>query len=305
MRHLIKRRRLVVLLGAAATLVVVLGMLWRSAIKRNRSVPDEPFRIAGNLYYVGATGVTAFLLTGPEGHVLIDGGYPETAPLIMASIAKLGFDITDVRVLLNSHAHSDHAGGLRALQEVSGAELWISEGDADVIAAGGAGDRTLGPFRFLGFLGLGRFPAPRVDHRFKDGATIRLGPLTLTAHVTAGHTPGCTSWSFPVHDGDRELLAVDICSLTLFPYVTRLVEPETYPGIRSDFERSFSVLRSLPADIFLASHANWFSMERKLRDRSDAENPVEPFIDRAGYLSFIERAEATFREVLAKQQRRP
>lgn|SRR5574341_646425 len=101
-------------------------MLWRSAIKRNRSVPDEPFRIAGNLYYVGATGVTAFLLTGPEGHVLIDGGYPETAPLIMASIARLGFDITDVRVLLNSHAHSDHAGGLRALQEASGAELWIS-----------------------------------------------------------------------------------------------------------------------------------------------------------------------------------
>ncbi len=301
MLHFIKRRRRAVLLGAAITLVVVAGIQWRAAIKRNRSVPDEPFRIAGNLYYVGATGITAFLLTGPEGHVLIDGGYPETAPLIMASIAKLGFDIADVKVLLNSHAHSDHAGGLRALQEASGAELWISEGDADVIAAGGAGDRTLGPLRFLGFLGLGRFPAPRVDHRFKDGATIRLGPLTLTAHVTAGHTPGCTSWSFPVHDGDRELLAVDICSLTLLPFVS-LVEPETYPGIRSDFERSFSVLRSLPADIFLASHASWFSMERKLLERSDAGNPAEPFIDRAGYLSFIDRAEERFREALANQQ---
>src|SRR5690606_26282267 len=117
MRHPFERRWLVVLLGAAATLVVVLGVLWRSAVGRNRSIPDEPFRIAGNLYYVGAAGVTSFLLTGPEGHVLIDGGYPESAPAIMASIAKLGFDIRDVKVLLNTHAHSDHAGGLRALQE--------------------------------------------------------------------------------------------------------------------------------------------------------------------------------------------
>ncbi len=301
MRHFMKRRRLIVLLGAAVMLVVVLGTLWRSAIKRNRGLPDEPFHIAGNLYYVGNAGVTSFLLTGPDGHVLIDGGYPESAPAIMASIAKLGFDIADVKILLNSHAHSDHAGGLRALQEASGAELWISEGDADVVAAGGAGDPTLVPQRFLGFLGLGRFPAPHIDHRFKDGATIRLGPIELTAHVTAGHTPGCTSWSFPVRDGDRELLAVSIGSLTLLPFVS-LVEPETYPGIRSDFERSFHVLRSLPAEIFLGSHANWFSMKRKLLERSEAEDPAEPFIDRDGYLDFINRAEATFREALAKQQ---
>jgi metallo-beta-lactamase class B len=264
-------------------------------------VPDEPFRIAGNLYYVGATGVTAFLLTGPEGHVLIDGGYPETAPLIIASIARLGFDIADVRVLLNSHAHSDHAGGLRQLREASGAELWISEGDADMIAAGGAGDRSYGPFRYLG---LGRFPAPRVDHRFEDGATIRVGPLALTAHVTAGHTPGCTSWSFPVRDGDRELLAVSICSLTMLPFMS-LVEPESYPGIRSDFERSFRTLRGLPADIFLASHGSFFDMDRKLRERADAEDPTEPFIDRDGYLRYIDSAEKRFRELLAEQQPRP
>jgi len=300
------KRRLLVLLGAATTLVVVAGILWRSAIKRNRSVPDDPFRIAGNLYYVGATGVTAFLLTGPEGHVLIDGGYPETAPLIIASIARLGFDIHDVQVLLNSHAHSDHAGGLRALQEASGAELWVSEGDAHVMAAGrNADDPALGPLRLLsGVLGLGRFPSPRIDHRFKDGETIRIGPLELTAHVTAGHTRGCTSWSFPVHDGDRELLAVDICSLTLFPFVS-LVEPETYPGIRSDFEHSFSTLRSLPADIFLGSHASFFSMKRKLLERVDAENPADPFIDRAGYFGYIDRAEQRFREVLADQMGRP
>jgi metallo-beta-lactamase class B len=301
MRLRIRRPWRLLALGAAATLVVVLGSQWRAAIRRNRGTADEPFRIAGNLYYVGGAGVTSFLLTGPEGHVLIDGGFPETAPAIVASIAALGFDIHDVKVLLNTHAHADHAGGLSALQETSGAELWISEGDADVIESGGAGDPTLVPLKYVGFLGLGRFPAPRVDHRFEDGDTIRLGPLALTAHVTAGHTPGCTSWSFPVRDGDRELLAVDICSLTLLPFVS-LVEPETYPGIRSDFERSFSTLRSLPADIFLASHASFFDMKRKLLERDDAENPVDPFIDRTGYLRFIDRAEERFHEVLAKQR---
>lgn len=301
MWHFIKRKRLAILLGAV-TFVVVLGMLWRSAITRNRSVPDEPFRIAGNLYYVGATGVTSFLLTGPEGHVLIDGGYPESAPLIIESIAKLGFNIRDVKVLLNTHAHSDHAGGLRELQEASGAELWVSEGDVDVMTAGSNGaDPALGPLRYVAIL-FGSFPAPRIDHRFKDGATIRLGPLALTAHVTAGHTRGCTSWSFNVRDGDRELLVVDIGSLTLFPFVS-LVEPEAYPGIRSDFERSFRVLRSLPADIFLASHADMFSMQRKLRERAGAKDPVAPFIDPDGYLRYIDKAEERFRKALAEQQR--
>lgn len=190
MRQLIARRRLALSLGVPTTLLVVLGMLWRSAIRENRGAPDRPFRIAGNLYCVGAAGVTAFLLTGPEGHVLIDGGYPESAPAIMASIAELGFDIRDVKVLLNTHARSDHAGGLRAIQEASGAEPWVSERDADVMAAcRNSADPALGPLRFIGWLGPGRFPAPRIDHRFEDGDTIRLGPLELTAHVTAGHTP--------------------------------------------------------------------------------------------------------------------
>jgi len=298
MRHFIKRRWLVVLLGTATILGVVLGTLWRSAIKRNRSVADEPFQIAGNLYYVGSTGITAFLLTGPQGHVLIDGGYPETAPLIAGSIAKLGFKITDVKALLNTHAHSDHAGGLAALQRASGAELWVSDGDYDVMAAGGRGE-AFGLVEVLLFLtGELTFTAPRIDHRFKDGDTIRVGPITLTAHVTAGHTRGCTSWSFPVSDGGRELLAVDICSLSLKPLI-----PEAYPGIRSDFERSFRVLRSLPADIFLASHTDMFSMPRKLGERADARSPVDPFIDRGGYLGFIDRAEERFRKALADQQR--
>lgn len=296
MRRLSIRRRWLALLALVATLLVLAVTQWRAAITRNRSIPDTPFQIAGNLYYVGSTGITAFLLTGPEGHVLIDGGYPETAPLIIGSIAALGFDITDVKVLLNSHAHFDHAGGLRALQEASGAELWVSEGDADIVAAGGAGDRSFGPFRFIG---LGRFDAPRVDHRFQDGDTIRLGPITLAAHVTAGHTPGCTSWAFPVQHEGRELLAVNICSLTLLPFMS-FDETESYPGIRADFERSFRTLRALDADLFLASHGSFFDLHRKRRARESAvdsaADSVAPFIDRDGYRTFIDRAESRFRE---------
>ena len=297
MSRLTKRRWLVVLLGVAAVLAVVLFGKWRDAGNRGGQQPAEPFRMAGNLYYVGASDVTSFLLTGPEGHVLIDGGYPGTAPMIMASIAKLGFDIADVKVLLNSHAHFDHAGGLATLQKASGARLWVSQGDADIVAAGGAGGYDLGPFRFLTYLWFLRYPAPRVDHRFKDGATIRVGPVEVTAHVTAGHTPGCTSWSFPVRDDDRELLAVHICSLTLPPALS-LGE---YPGIRADFERSFRTLRSLPADIWVAAHAREFGRYRKFLERARVADPVAPFIDREGYLRYIDSAEETFRKLLADQ----
>lgn len=297
-----RRRR--VLAGVAIVIVVTLGTLWRGAIRRNRSIADEPFRVAGNLYYVGSTGVTAFLLTGPAGHVLIDGGYPETAPLIIGSIAKLGFDIRDVKVLLNSHAHFDHAGGLRELQEASGAPLWVSEGDADLVARGGAGDLSFGPLRYLGFLGFGRFPAPRVDHRFRDGDTVRVGPLALVAHVTAGHTPGCTSWAFTVHDQGRDLLAVDVCSLSLLPFM-RFADPQRYPGIRGDFERSFAVLRGLPADIFLGSHGSFFGLGGKRARQAAAPDAANPFVDRAGYLAYIEASEQAFRSELARQHARP
>lgn len=307
MRRLTKRRWLEGLLGVVAAVAVSVAVvafpLWKSAIDRaRRQQSAEPFRIAGNLYYVGENDITSFLLTGPEGHVLIDGGYPDTAAKIMASLAQLGFDIRDVKVLLNSEPLFDHAGGLAALQEASGAELSVSEASADAIASGGADDLSV-PFKFVVGAGMHRYPAPRAGHRFKDGATIRLGPITLTAHITGGHTRGCTSWSFPVRDGGRELQVVRICSLTVLPGRS-LVEPESYPGIRADFERSFRVLRSLPADIFLTAHAREFGRYRKFLERDTAKDPVDPFIDRDGYLRYIDTAEATFRKLLADQQRR-
>lgn len=302
MRGLPRRGWLRILVGLVAIAGVVLFGKWRDATRRGGQLPADPFRIAGNLYYVGANDVTSFLITGPDGHVLIDGGYPGTPPLIMASIAKLGFNIRDVKVLLNSHSHYDHAGGLAALQQASGAALWVSERDADIVASGGLRDPNLGPLRILMYLGIIRYPAPRVDHRFRDGDTVRLGPIQLTAHVTPGHTPGCTSWSFPVEDGDRELLAVHTCSLKLPSFIS-LVDPEKPPGIRTDFERTFRTLRSLPADIFLTAHAREFGRWRKLQARATAKNPADPFIDRPGYLDFIRQGEAAFTSELVKQQR--
>ena len=138
MRRFTRRRLLVVLLGALSVLAPVLFGRWLNATKRGGQEPAEPFRIAGNFYYVGANDVAAFLITGPEGHVVLDAGYPTTAPMITASIAKLGFDIKDVKVLVNSEPHPDHAGGLGVLQQASDAELWASEASADAIASGGA-----------------------------------------------------------------------------------------------------------------------------------------------------------------------
>lgn len=297
----VKKRRLTLLLaGTLCTLAIVGAVNWWSATKNGGQKPAEPFRIAGNLYYVGANDVTSFLITGPDGHVLIDGGYPGTAPMIMHNIARLGFKITDVKVLLNSHAHFDHAGGLAELQKASGAQLWVSEGDADVIEAGGHGEASAGIFNFITFFI--RYPAPHVDHRFNDGAKIKVGSTELTARITAGHTRGCTSWEFPVRDGNRELDVVHICSLTLMDGIS-LVKPEAYPGIRSDFEHSFQTLRSLPADIWLASHAREFGRWRKFSARIPGGDPAAPFIDHQGYIDEINKNEARFRKELAKQQR--
>ena len=287
-RNLAGRPWRLVLLGLAAALAVFLGGKWKDSSDRGGQKPAEPFRIAGNLYYVGANDVAAFLVTGPRGHVVIDGGYPGTAPMIMASIAKLGFDVRDVRVLLNSEPHMDHAGGLAALQRASGAELWASEASADAIASGGDDPDIALPLRALVRIGLLGYPPARVDHRISDGDTVRVGPVALTAHVTGGHTRGCTSWSFPVRDGGRVLHVVSACSLVV-------LQGMRYPGQGADLERSFRVLRSLPADIWVSSHARLWGRYRKFAARHTAKSPVDPFIDPEGYRAYVDTAEARFR----------
>jgi metallo-beta-lactamase class B len=288
LRQRTKREVWALVLALAAVVVVLLGRAWKTAVDRGGPGPAEPFRIAGNFYYVGADAVSAFLLTGPEGHVVLDGGYPSTAPLIIASIAQLGFDIKDVKVLLNSIPRREHAGGIAALQQASGAAVWASESSAGVIASGGDDPDIVMPLRALFQIGILGYPPARVDHRFKDGDAIRVGPIALTAHVTGGSTRGCTSWSFPVRDGDRVLNVVSACPFGVVPGMG-------YAEQNADTERSLRVLRSLPADIWVTSQSRSWDRYRKFVASKTAKNAVDAFIDPDGYRAYVDDAEAEFR----------
>jgi metallo-beta-lactamase class B len=296
-------------IGAVVAFAVFTGGVlypkWREAVETNRDSRADPHHIAGDLYFVGAPAITSFLLLGSDGDVLIGGGDPDTGHKIIDNIEQLGFDITHVRILLATDPHMDEAGGLAELQKASGAELWASEANAEVLAAGGHNDPSLVflPYRLMQRAGVNDYVAPRVDHRVTDGETIRLGPLALTAHITPGHAPGCTTWTFTVRDHDRDLHVVHRCGLTV-PYGASLVDPQNYPGVRDDFERTIGTLRNLPVDIWLTSRGQEYGRFRKFEASLHSEDPVAPFIDPKGYLDSIDRAEAEFRKQLAEQQHR-
>jgi metallo-beta-lactamase class B len=205
----------------------------------------------------------------------------------VASIATLGFDIEDVKVLINSEPFRDHAGGLAELQRVSGAKLWASEASAYTLASGGDNPDIAMPFRTLTQVGLLSYPRARVDHRFKDGETIRVGPTALTAHI-GGSTRGCTSWSFPVRDGDRVLNVVSVCGFGV-------IWAMSYPEQRADIERTLRVLRSLPADIWVTSMGRTWGRYRKFVASKTMKNPADAFIDPEGYRAFIDNAAAELR----------
>jgi metallo-beta-lactamase class B len=179
MKPIARRALLAVLLLVSASMHPACAELQEAFQRWNQ--PVEPFRIAGNLYYVGTNELAAYLFQSPEGHILLDGGFEESAPLVRQSIEALGLSLSDVKVLLNSHAHSDHAGGLALLAEWTGAALIASRFDAPLLEAGGEE-----PYRF---------PAVSPDRLIDDGDTVEIGGTVLTARVTAGHTPGCTTWT--------------------------------------------------------------------------------------------------------------
>lgn len=247
------------------------------------NTPAEPFRIVGNVHYVGAAGVSAFLIETPEGLVLLDGGLPETAPQIAASIEKLGFTVGDVKYLLNSHAHFDHAGGLGELQKRTGATVVASAGDAPALRAGAAD-----------------MPAVQVGRVIEDGGTVTIGGTMLVANVTPGHTKGCTSWSTTTREGEKTYRVFFNCSVSV---VDRLVGNPAYPGIAEDYERTFARLRGFEADVFLSSHPSAFGLADK-RAKLGAGAP-NPFVDPSEMGRFMERAEREFREALKKQASAP
>jgi metallo-beta-lactamase class B len=252
-----------------------------------------PFRISDDVYYVGASDVTSFLIVTDAGLILTDGGFEQTAPQIEANIKTLGFDIKNVKILLNSHAHFDHAGGLAALKAASGARFLASRGDAPVLESGGAAD-------FAHFGSYSYFPPIKVDGYLADGEEIALGHTVLTAHLTPGHTRGCTSWTMTTHVSGKPVDVLFICSLTVLPSYRLLSEPG-YPGMAADFARSFKTLRSLPCQIFIASHGVFFDLKGK-RARLDQNPSVNPFIDPKGCKKYIDAAEHAYDDELAKER---
>ncbi|HLG54959.1 MAG TPA: subclass B3 metallo-beta-lactamase [Vicinamibacterales bacterium] len=245
------------------------------------NLPFAPFHLIGNIQFVGTAGVSAFLIVTPEGSILLDGGLPETALQIAANITTLGFRVRDVKFLLNSHAHFDHAGGLAELKRMTGASLIASSGDAPTLKAGGGPD----------------MPPLDVDRIVNDGETVRLGDATLTAHVTPGHTKGCTTWTMTTTDGGRAYRVVFYCSTSV---VDRLVGNARYPQIVADYERTFKALRAIPSDVFLGPHPEFFAMAEK-RKRMTAGGP-NPFIDPAEMGKYVDSSERQFRAALAKEQ---
>lgn len=258
------------------------------------TTPTAAFQVADNLYYVGTEGLSSFLITTPQGHIVIDGAMPSSAKDIEASIKALGFKPGDVKILLNSHAHFDHAGGLAQLKRDTGAQLAASAADRKALETGTyPGSEDVKAFDF---------PPVKVDRALNDGDQVALGGVTLTAHVTPGHTAGCTTWTFPVTMQGQKHDAVLYCSTSVA--ANRLVSAAKgpqYPGIVEDYRKAFAKLKTIKADVFLAPHGEQFGMEAKRAKL--APGAPSPFVDPGELSRVIAQSEADFETQLAKQQK--
>ena len=255
--------------------------------------PFPPHQIAENLYYVGSRDLASYLITTPQGHVLINSSLEESVPLIRASVEKLGFKFEDIRILLISHAHSDHCAGSAELLRLTGAKYWVMEQDADAVENGGAKKTQMGKGDYT------QFPPAKVDRRLKDGEEVKLGDAVLVAHRTPGHTPGCTTWTMQVMDNGKPLNAVIIGSPNVNPgYV--LLGNKNYPAIATDYETTFRVLKALPVDLFLGAHGGYYGMEAK--HARLGTSGVNPFIDPQGYHAYVADREKAFLTEWDKQK---
>jgi metallo-beta-lactamase class B len=254
--------------------------------------PFPPFHIAGNLYYVGSKGLANYLITTPQGHILINSDLEANVPMIKASIEQLGFKFSDVKILLISHAHWDHDAGSAKIKALTGATYMVMDADVPVVESGGKTD-----FQY-GADAASLYPPMHVDRVLHDGDQVKLGDAVLVAHLTPGHTKGCTTWTMVVRDGGKTYNVEIIGSPNVNAGYT-LVGNAKYPEIASDYERGFRVLKSLPCDIFLGAHGNYFGMEAKYARWKAGD--ANAFVDPAGCAAYISGREKAFQSELAKQ----
>ena len=279
-------------LVALLTLVPCAAQAQKYAVANAENEPVTPFKIAPNLYYVGGTYAASYLFTSPSGHILLDVGFMESAPQVLASIKALGFNPRDVRILLNSHAHFDHAGGLAALKAASGARLFASAGDAKQLREGGLDD--------YGLFDKGLFPPVVVDSIIPNGSIVKLGGWQLKAVITPAHTRGCTNWTTTVETDGKPLGAVFMCSASVPGY--KLVGNRGYPNIVSDYERLFPALRALRCDYFFGSHPSFFSMTEKAAKLRANPSGANPFIDPADCRQWIDENDKAFRDQVTREK---
>lgn len=274
-------------LGDVAQAQTVKDLLAALLVKWN--TPTEPFKMIGNVYYVGTDGLASYLITSPQGHILVDTVMPESTSQIKASIEKLGFKITDIKYLLNTHAHIDHTGGFAEIKQASGGQLVAGEADKPLLEGGyypGAQqDEAL------------KFPPVNVDRTVREGDKVTVGDVTLTARETPGHSPGCTSWEFSVKDGDATRTALIFCSGTVA--LNRLVGNPTYSGIVTDYKKTFARARDMKVDVLLAPHPEMYKMAEKRAKL--AEGGPNPFVNPGEFNAYAATLEKSFEDALAKQ----
>ena len=254
--------------------------------------PFPPFHIAGPLYYVGSKGLANYLVTTSQGNILINSDLEANVPMIQASIEKLGFKFKDTKILLISHAHWDHDAGSAMIKELTGATYMVMDADVPVVESGGKTDFAYGSPNFL-------YRPTKVDRVLHDGDEVRLGSAVLVAHVTPGHTKGCTTWTMEVTERGKTYKVVILGSPNVNPGY-KLVDNTAYPQIAEDYERMWRVLKSLQCDIFLGAHGSYFGLEEKYSLMKD--EGANPFIDPRGYKTYIAQKEQDFRTESAKQK---
>ena len=255
--------------------------------------PFPPFRIADNLYYVGSKDLASYLVTTPEGHILINSDLEANVPMIRASVESLGFKFNDIKILLISHAHYDHCAGSAAIKQLTGAKYMVMEGDVEVVESGGKSDFQYGSDP------TSLYPPAKVDRVLHDGDQVKLGDATLTARLTPGHTKGCTTWTMRVVDVSSKLRDVVIVGSPNVNPGYKLVGNTVYPGIKEDYEKTFRVLKSLRVDYFLGAHGSYFDLESKYPRFKLGETV---FFDPKGYKNYVDDRERAFRMELTKQK---
>src|SRR5579863_8491873 len=218
--------------------------------------PFPPHRVIGNVYYVGSRGLASYLITTPEGSILVNSSLESSAPLIRTSIEKLGFKFSDVKILLISHAHFDHCAGSFQIKELTGAKYMVIDADVQEIENGGKGNFQYGQMPNM------LYKPVKVDRVLHDGDQVKLGGVVMVAHLTPGHTKGCTTWTLKVRDGGKTYDVVIVGSPNINPGY-KLVNNPLYPQIASDYEKMFRVLKSLNCDVFLGAHGDYYGMQAK------------------------------------------